>query len=276
MEHTWEGEQVRHLNEQEQLFIGRVLEQKKILYSIAYSYLRSEAESLEMVQETTYRAWVKRRSLKDDARFAPWLTRILINCCKDELKRRKRLTAPVPEQASAGLQEMTSDRKLDMEQALEAVKPKYRQVLVLKYYRDMTLTEISGVLGKPEGTVKTWLNKGLKQLRDKMRIKGGDYSMVKTEEELLKEYYHSLSAEAEEVPEMRLNTAIRRGITRSRRSSMSLRKRYALATAAAVLGLVLLFSFPRASEVLKSQGGQLRIRQQYFRATDPLKSTFQL
>ncbi|MEK4007447.1 sigma-70 family RNA polymerase sigma factor [Paenibacillus sp. FSL H3-0333] len=173
MEHTWEGEQVRHLNEQEQLFINRVLEQKKILYSIAYSYLRSEAEALEMVQETTYRAWVKRGSLKDEDRFAPWLTRILINCCKDELKRRKRVAAPVPEQASAGLQEMTSDRKLDMEQALEAVKPKYRQVLVLKYYRDMTLTEIAEVLGKPEGTVKTWLNKGLKQLRDKMRIKGG-------------------------------------------------------------------------------------------------------
>lgn len=173
MEHTWEGEQVRHLNEQEQLFINRVLEQKKILYSIAYSYLRSEAEALEMVQETTYRAWVKRRSLKDEDRFAPWLTRILINCCKDELKRRKRLATPVREQASAGLQEMTSDRKLDMEQALEAVKPKYRQVLVLKYYRDMTLTEIAEVLGKPEGTVKTWLNKGLKQLRDKMRIKGG-------------------------------------------------------------------------------------------------------
>ncbi|WP_405111797.1 sigma-70 family RNA polymerase sigma factor [Paenibacillus sp. FSL K6-1217] len=173
MEHTWEGERVSHLNDQEQLFIGRVLEQKKILYSIAYSYLRSEAEALEMVQETTYRAWAKRGSLKDKERFAPWLTRILINCCKDELKRRKRMAAPVPEQAGGGLQEMTSDRKLDMEQALEAVKPKYRQVLVLKYYRDMTLTEIAEVLGKPEGTVKTWLNKGLKQLRDKMRIKGG-------------------------------------------------------------------------------------------------------
>ncbi|MNE87137.1 ECF RNA polymerase sigma factor SigW [compost metagenome] len=66
---------------------------------------------------------------------------------------------------------MTSDRKLDMEQALDSVKLKYRQVLVLKYYRDMTLTEIAEVLDKPEGTVKTWLNKGLKQLRNKM--KGG-------------------------------------------------------------------------------------------------------
>lgn len=173
MESTWEGERVRVLNEQEQLFISRVLEQKKILYSIAYSYLRSETEALEMVQEATYRAWVKRGSLKDGHRFAPWLTRILINCCKDELKRRKRVHVSVQVQDGSGLQEMTSDRKLDMERALEAVKPKYRQVLVLKYYRDMTLTDIAEVLGKPEGTVKTWLNKGLKQLRDKLRIRGG-------------------------------------------------------------------------------------------------------
>ncbi|WP_238649719.1 sigma-70 family RNA polymerase sigma factor [Paenibacillus piscarius] len=173
MESTWEGERVRGLNEKEQLFIGRVLDQKKILYSIAYSYLRSETEALEMVQEATYRAWIKRGSLKDEQRFAPWLTRILINCCKDELKRRKRLRITAAVQEGSGLQEMTSDRKLDMERALEAVKPKYRQVLVLKYYRDMTLTDIAEVLGKPEGTVKTWLNKGLKQLRDKLKIRGG-------------------------------------------------------------------------------------------------------
>lgn len=173
MESTWEGERVRGLNEKEQLFIGRVLDQKKILYSIAYSYLRSETEALEMVQEATYRAWMKRGSLKDEQRFAPWLTRILINCCKDELKRRKWLRVTATVQEGGGLQEMTSDRKLDMERALEAVKPKYRQVLVLKYYRDMTLADIAEVLGKPEGTVKTWLNKGLKQLRDKLRIRGG-------------------------------------------------------------------------------------------------------
>lgn len=77
--------------------------------------------------------------------------------------------------------------------------------------------------------------------------------MVRTEEELLKEYYHSLSAEAEEVAELKLNTAIRRGITRSRRSSMSLRKRYALGIAA-VLAFVLLFSFPWAGRMLKPQG----------------------
>ncbi|MNO47123.1 RNA polymerase sigma factor SigV [compost metagenome] len=169
-----EGERVQAVDGEEQTFIRQVSEQKKILYGIAYSYLRNEPDALEVLQEATYRAWTKRKSLKDTGRFAPWLTRILVNCCKDELKRRKRLAPGRADSCgSSGIMEMTSDRKLDMEQALDGVKQKYRQVLVLKYYRDMTLAEIAEVLDRPEGTVKTWLNKGLKQLRHKMKLRGG-------------------------------------------------------------------------------------------------------
>ncbi|UQZ36292.1 RNA polymerase subunit sigma [Paenibacillus sp. PK3_47] len=157
----------------EALFFRQVAGEKRKLYGIAFSYLRNEADALEVLQEATCRAWMHRNSLKDPGRFVPWVTRILINCCNDELKRRKRMSSLQPVQQQDGIMEMKSDRRLDMEQALDGVKPKYRQVLVLKYYRDMTLSEIAEVLNKPEGTVKTWLNKGLKQLRDKMNRKGG-------------------------------------------------------------------------------------------------------
>lgn len=107
--------------------------------------------------------------------------------------------------------EMKSDRRLDMEQALEGVKPKYRQVLVLKYYKDMTLAEIAEVLDKPEGTVKTWLNKGLKQLRDRMKRKG-IYFMAESEEKLLNDYFQRIDVEAEEIPDVKLDAAIRKGM----------------------------------------------------------------
>ena len=171
MEHIMREDAVIITTEEEK-FYEQVSEQKRKLYGIAYSYLRNEADSLEVLQEATYRAWTKRNSLRDAERFVPWLTRILINCCNDELKRRKRSTVVETVRSEDGVMEMRSDRRLDMEQALDGVKPKYRQVIVLKYYRDMTLTDIAEVLGKPEGTVKTWLNKGLKQLRDKMKRKG--------------------------------------------------------------------------------------------------------
>ncbi|ASA21010.1 sigma-70 family RNA polymerase sigma factor [Paenibacillus donghaensis] len=158
---------------EEEIFYEQVSAQRRKLYGIAYSYLRSEADALEVLQETTCRAWQKRKSLRNPERFTPWLVRILINCCKDELKRRKHIvTAEQPERFEDGVMEMRSDHRLDMDQALDAVKPKYRQVLVLKYYKDMTVSDIAEVLDKPEGTVKTWLNKGLKQLRDRMKRKG--------------------------------------------------------------------------------------------------------
>ncbi|MFF2907375.1 RNA polymerase sigma factor [Paenibacillus sp. NPDC057934] len=153
-------------------FMLMVKEQQRLLYSIAYSYLRSEVDALEVLQEATCRAWIKRRSLKDPARFTPWLIRIVINCCNDELKRRKRVLTVKPTGSVSDMMEMKSDLRLDMELALDGMKPKYRQVLVLKYYRDMTVTEIAEVLDRPEGTIKTWLNKGLKHLRGKMKNKG--------------------------------------------------------------------------------------------------------
>ncbi|SET48128.1 sigma-70 family RNA polymerase sigma factor [Paenibacillus sp. NFR01] len=169
----WKWSQRQALqNNEEAAFLERVSAQKRVLYGIAYSYLRNEADALEALQEATCRAWQHRKRLKDQERFDPWVIRILINCCHDELKRRKR-TAVAALPADDTVMEMQSGRNLDLEQALDQVKLKYRQVLVLKYYRDMTLTEIAKVLDKPEGTIKTWLHKGLGQLRGKMKDERG-------------------------------------------------------------------------------------------------------
>lgn len=63
---------------------------------------------------------------------------------------------------------MKSGDRIDLERAMERMKKKYRHVVMLKYYQDMTTAEIAKVLQKPEGTIKTWLREGLKQLRKYM------------------------------------------------------------------------------------------------------------
>lgn len=60
---------------------------------------------------------------------------------------------------------MRSSDRLDLERAMSRMKPKYRHAVMLKYYQDMTTTEIAKVLNKPEGTIKTWLREGLRLLR---------------------------------------------------------------------------------------------------------------
>lgn len=135
------------------------------MYSIAFSYLRSEADALEVVQEASCRAWIKRKKLKDQQAFTSWVIRITINCCMDELRRKKRVF-PAETLIEEAAQEMKSNERIDLERAMDRLKPKYRHAVILKYYQDMTTAQIANVLQKPEGTVKTWLREGLKQLRD--------------------------------------------------------------------------------------------------------------
>lgn len=145
---------------------------KRKLYSIAYSYLRNEADALDALQDTVCKAWLKKAALKDRDAFLPWMTRILINNCIDELKRKRRMLPPLQD-TYEGTHEMVSIYKMDLEVALARLKPKYRHVLTLKYYHDMTLSDIAVILDRPEGTVKTWLHQALKQVRKQMN-KGGE------------------------------------------------------------------------------------------------------
>lgn len=148
----------------EETFFEALAGEQRKLYSIALSYMRNETDALEIVQEAACRAWMKRKKLKNEQAFAPWLIRITINCCMDELRRKKRVvpTETIQEEA---VQEMKSSDKIDLERAMAKMKKKYRHVVMLKYYQDMTTADIAKVLQRPEGTIKSWLREGLKQLR---------------------------------------------------------------------------------------------------------------
>ncbi|MDO7906707.1 RNA polymerase sigma factor [Paenibacillus sp. JX-17] len=150
---------------EEDIFQRLLAEEQRTLYAIALSYLRTEADALEAVQEAVCKAWTKRHKLKDQQSVRPWLIRITINCCMDELRRRKRVFPAEKVKEEAAAREMQSNERMDLERAMERMKPKYRHVIILRFYQDMTMAEIASVLKKPEGTVKTWLREGLKQLR---------------------------------------------------------------------------------------------------------------
>jgi len=62
-----------------------------------------------------------------------------------------------------------------MAELVKVLPNPYRMVIVLKYYRDMTITDIAELLEKPDGTVRTWLNKALRMLRvDMSQLEGGN------------------------------------------------------------------------------------------------------
>ena len=72
------------------------------LYRTAYLYLGSEADALEAVDEAVYQALRALKKLREPDFFETWLTRIVLNECHRELRRRKRLAGEEALPASAG------------------------------------------------------------------------------------------------------------------------------------------------------------------------------
>ena len=131
------------------------------LYRTALLYLGGEAAALDAVDETVYRAFLSHRKLRQPEHFNTWITRILINVCNDELRRRKR------EPSMAELPETAAEQfdALPLRDAVERLPRELRAVVVLRYFSGYTLSETAEALGLPPGTVSTRQRKALSLLR---------------------------------------------------------------------------------------------------------------
>lgn len=146
-------------------FYNLIKENKIKLYKIAYSYLKNEEDSLEAIQETTYRAYKQIKKIKEPRYFNTWLIRILINYCIDELKRKERWL-PITEEPKG--QDSINCNKLELDMAIDKLEDRYKQVIILRYFEDLTVKDIAEVFDCPQGTVKTWIHKAMAELRKVM------------------------------------------------------------------------------------------------------------
>ncbi len=148
----------------EQAFLEMMQQHKQAVYYTALTYFKNREQAIEAVQEVTFRAYKSIHKVKNASALKAWLTRITINYCLDELKKRKRFVSgnspldyvPVSDDPSTSL---------FVTEAILTLHPKYQTIIILMYQQDLTLTEIAASLNMPIGTVKTYLNRALKELR---------------------------------------------------------------------------------------------------------------
>lgn len=153
----------------QQEFIRRTEAQKARLYRAAFAYLGGEAAALDAVDEAVYQALRHLRQLRRPEYFETWLTRILINECGRELRRLKRLR-PAEFLPEAG-EDFNYDA-LPLREAVARLPRELRQVIVLRYFGDLTLAETARTLDIPQGTVVTRQRRALALLR--LELKEGE------------------------------------------------------------------------------------------------------
>ncbi|MEI5909492.1 sigma-70 family RNA polymerase sigma factor [Bacillus spongiae] len=138
------------------------------LYRTAFLYAGNREDALDIVQETSFKAFQAVGQLKNPHYFLTWLIKILINSAYD-LKRKQGNIIPldVVGELSSDLQGSYVDY-IDLADAIRSLRSTYRDAVILFYFHDFPIKEIASVMEVPENTVKTYLQRGKKELKSRL------------------------------------------------------------------------------------------------------------
>jgi RNA polymerase sigma-70 factor, ECF subfamily len=136
-------------------------------YRLAHAILGSRAEAEDATHDALIQAWRRWAQLRDHALFEHWFDRILVNTCRNRLRRTNKWQTRdlSPDLAAAANATGQVDDRDQMRGALALLSPDHRVVVALRYYRDLPIAEIAARLGVPEGTVSSRLHYALGHLR---------------------------------------------------------------------------------------------------------------
>jgi RNA polymerase sigma-70 factor (ECF subfamily) len=143
------------------------------IYARAYSMMRNEEEAVDLSQEAWVKAWQRLVQFQGDSSFPTWITRIVINLCLDQLRRRKRQRAESIEEMdeeSGGVERqmpvvtVNPTERLErvelrqrIDRALSQLSVAHRTVMVLHEFEHMEYKEIAKTMNCSIGTVMSRL-----------------------------------------------------------------------------------------------------------------------
>lgn len=143
---------------------------KEKLYRISYMYVKNEQDALDIVSNTVFKAYMNINKLKDPKLFNTWIVRILINTATDQLKKNSKIVY-IDDYKQFETSNNTNEfefnvvNNIDLYNAIDKLDIKYKNLIILKYFEDMTISQISNLLNQPEGTVKVYLSRALRKIK---------------------------------------------------------------------------------------------------------------
>lgn len=141
----------------------------------ARRFLSRSDEVDDLVQDVFIKVYENIQSFNPSLRFSPWIYRVAHNIFVNELKRKSRfgltsfdpdvVFSLLPAKETADDFTLTSERSAEMESLLNELPGKYREVLVLHYFEELSYQEISDVLQIPITTVGVRITRARKKLK---------------------------------------------------------------------------------------------------------------
>jgi RNA polymerase sigma-70 factor (ECF subfamily) len=153
----------------------------RLLFRVAHSVLRSQAEAEDVVQDLFVRVIERRRSLQAIRDMRVWLVRIAWNLALDRRRRIRPLQMDVSFVESLAANTVPADERLSEAERMKAVLleierlPKAeRHVLLLFAIEELGTAEIAQVVGRSESAVRALLFRARTRLRERLEARGGE------------------------------------------------------------------------------------------------------
>jgi RNA polymerase sigma-70 factor (ECF subfamily) len=138
------------------------------LYAIARLVAQDTDIAEDAVQDALVRCWRDLPTLRDVARFEPWLRRLLLNSVAEQFRSRRRFEATVKilrvEPSVGDAAADLADRD-ELQRAFRTLSIEHRTIVVMHHYLGMSVAEAATSLGIPPGTAKSRLHYAMDALR---------------------------------------------------------------------------------------------------------------
>lgn len=171
MDERFENEVLQAQKGNKEAFTSLISACRHSMYRVAISILHSTDLTGDAIQDTILKAYNSIHSLREPKYFKSWLIRILINQCNYILRQQRKVVPLTEVLEPSYASSFTSD--LELREAILCLKKEYRIVIILFYFEDMPLKEISEVLEIPLGTVKNKLFRARNELANFLQVDEG-------------------------------------------------------------------------------------------------------
>lgn len=132
-------------------------------YRIIFTYLRNEHDSLDALQEGAAKAIINAEKLKNEKYADTYIVRIMINEALRILREGKRETMDIELASQIPVEDSYTD--FDLENALMNLEDTEREIITLKYFQGLQLSEIGELLSLNINTVKSRMYRALRKMQ---------------------------------------------------------------------------------------------------------------
>ncbi len=145
---------------------------QNLVFGLCLRMLGHRHDAEDVTQDVFLRAIRSLHHWDGERPLEPWLLTIAANRCRTALTTRKRKVRSLVAEDPAAPQPTQLDLGDELELALATLRDEYRLCFTLYYAQELSLAEISKIIGSPEGTIKTWLYRARRELAQFLRDRG--------------------------------------------------------------------------------------------------------